>query len=66
MITRGVKSGWLGRLLGYSEERVCLCKCHDPCFCNGSHVRHCRPCCQEPRTVLGKQLLEDYNNDNSR
>lgn len=59
MTNRGVKSTWLGKKLGYTEEKVCLCHCHELC----STVRHFVGCCHEPKTEAGTLLLECYNDE---
>ena len=58
MANRGVKSTWRGKL-GYSDEVVCLCKCHEP----GARMRHFIACCGPPKTEAGRLLLEAYNDE---
>jgi hypothetical protein len=52
---RGVRSYWRGTNLGYSDETICLCRCHV------ERIRHIVACCHEPKTEAGRLLLEAYN-----
>ena len=56
MSLRGVKSTWRGKLLGWSDETICLCRCHVP----GVKIKHFIACCRPPKTDEGKLLLEAY------